>query len=196
MGPPGQAGRFWRSRFRLLVSGLELAHGLALEFEAVCVMDQAIQNGVGEGWIADDLMPLIEGQLACDQGGGIAVAILEYLQQVVPLLGGECPGSPVVEDEEVDAGESPEQARVAPVTAAEFELGEQPGQALVEDGEVLAAGFLAQRAGEPALADAAGSSAILPGIRCLRFRFIIRFIPDLGRRSGRWGASGMPERTI
>ena len=29
----------------------------------VCVMDQAVQNGIGEGGVADDFMPVLEGEL-------------------------------------------------------------------------------------------------------------------------------------
>ena len=40
---------------------------------------------------------------------------------------------------------------------SEFEVGEETGQALVDDGEVVAAGPLTQCAGEPSLSDAAGA---------------------------------------
>jgi len=33
-------------------------------------VDEAIQDGVGQGGIADELMPVVEGELACDDGGG------------------------------------------------------------------------------------------------------------------------------
>ena len=39
--------------------GLELAHGLALEFEVVGVVDDSVEDGIGEGGIADDLVPLV-----------------------------------------------------------------------------------------------------------------------------------------
>ena len=45
---------------------------------------------------------------------------------------------------------------VASVTAGEREGGEQARHAVVEDGEVLPAGLVAEGAGEPAFADAAG----------------------------------------
>ena len=46
---------------------------------------------------------------------------------------------------------------VASVAAGEREGGEQPRHAVIEDGQVLPAGLLAEGAGEPAFADAAGA---------------------------------------
>ena len=71
------------------------------------------------------------------------------ISEVASLIGAEAVGSPIVEDEEIGLGESTEQAGVASVGAPCFELGEHPGNALVENGEVVAAGLLAERAGEP-----------------------------------------------
>ena len=53
-----------------------------------------------------------------------------------------------------DAAERAQEAGIAAVAAGEREIVEQPGDALIEDGAVVAAGLVAERAGEPALADA------------------------------------------
>ena len=42
--------------------GLELAHALAFEFDPVGVVDDAIEDGVGKSWIADDLVPALDRQ--------------------------------------------------------------------------------------------------------------------------------------
>ena len=76
------------------------------------------------------------------------VSVLDDFHEVASLIGAEAVGSPIVEDEEIGLGESTEQAGVASVGAPCFELGEHPGNALVENGEVVAAGLLAERAGE------------------------------------------------
>jgi len=55
------------------------------------------------------------------------------------------------------------------------EIGEEPGHAGIENGEVLSARLVAERAGEPTLAQAARGSDILPGIRRLRGGSSIRF---------------------
>ena len=69
--------------------------------------------------------------------------------EIASLIGIEAVGAPIVEDQEIGSGEGPEQAGVAAVGAPHFQFGEHPWDALVEDGEVVAAGLLAERAGEP-----------------------------------------------
>ncbi len=88
-------------------------------------------------------------QLAGDQGGGVLVTVFDDFHEVAALLGIEAVGSPVVEDEEVCLGEGAEQAGVAAIGASQLQFGEHPGEAFVEHREVVAAGFVAERAGEP-----------------------------------------------
>ncbi len=47
---------------------LRLAQRFAIEFEAVGVVDDTVEDGVGEGWFADHLVPAADRQLASDQG--------------------------------------------------------------------------------------------------------------------------------
>ena len=72
------------------------------------IVNEAVQDGVGEGWLADDIMPARYGELAGDEDRAAAMAILHHLQQVALLLGGHRGKSPVVEDQELDAGQGPE----------------------------------------------------------------------------------------
>ena len=113
----------------------------------------------GRGWrrhggVADQVVPAVDGDLAGDQGGAAAVAFLDDLEQIAALLGTERLEAPVVEDEQLDAAERPHEPGIAAVAAGEREIGEQLGDALVEDRAVVAAGLVAERAGEPTLADA------------------------------------------
>ncbi len=43
-------------------------HAVSCEFEAVSVVDEAVEAGVGEGWVADDVGPEVYGDLAGDDG--------------------------------------------------------------------------------------------------------------------------------
>src|SRR5262249_41061601 len=69
-----------------------------------------------------------------------------------------------IENEEIDARKSAQELRVSSVAASESESHEQSRHAVIEDGEVLAAGLVTERAGEPAFADAAraGDQQIAP----------------------------------
>ncbi len=45
-------------------------HGLSIEIDAIGVMDEAIEDGVGQCGVADELVPVIDGELAGDESGG------------------------------------------------------------------------------------------------------------------------------
>jgi hypothetical protein len=90
-------------------------------------MNDAIEDGVGVGGIAD------------------AVALFENLEQVVRRGGVERLETPVVEHEQLHTAERPLDAGIAGIAAGEREVGEQLGNALVEDRTIVAAGFVAER---------------------------------------------------
>jgi hypothetical protein len=46
----------------------KLSQAVAAEINPVRVADDAIEDGVGGGWIADQLVPFVEGDLAGDDG--------------------------------------------------------------------------------------------------------------------------------
>jgi hypothetical protein len=70
-----------------LIAAHEFAHGFSFEIDLVGVVHQPVEDGVGQGGIADEVVPLLDRQLAGDDGGALAVAVLEDLEQVAPLLG-------------------------------------------------------------------------------------------------------------
>ena len=81
----------------------------------------------------------------------LVVAIIDDLEQIAALVGGERLRSPVVDDEEIDALERGHQAGQTAFAARLGEIGEQAGCPLVEDGEAVAAGLVAERTGKPGL---------------------------------------------
>ena len=103
------------------------AHRVAVEFEAIGVVDQAVEDGIGKGWFIDDVVPCSDRQLAGDQDRAVAVAVLDDFHQVAALAGGEAIRTPVVEDEQVRLDQGPEQAWKAAVAMGQFEVGEETG---------------------------------------------------------------------
>jgi hypothetical protein len=99
---------------------------------------------------------------------------------------------PVVEDEQLHAAERPLDAGIATVAAGEREIGEQLGNALVEDGAIVATCFVAERGGEPTLADAGRPHDILRKNNPLRLSSDIRIIHSPERESLPFAASSMP----
>jgi hypothetical protein len=118
-------------------------------------VDDAIEDGVGEGWLADDFVPFVEGELAGDEGRAIAIAILDDFHQIAPLVGGEPVWSPVVEDQQIGFDQGTEEAGKATVPVGELQIGEQPRHAGVEHRVAVPARLLGERARQPRLADAA-----------------------------------------
>jgi hypothetical protein len=57
----------------------------------------AIEDGIGQGRIADDLVPMVDRHLAGDQDRARVVSILDDLQQVTALLRVQRLRSPIVE---------------------------------------------------------------------------------------------------
>ena len=82
-----------------LLFGRFAPHGRALERVGVGMMDQAIQDGIAEGGFADDFMPVLQGELAGDQGGLPAMSILEDFEEIAALGIGEGGQAVVFEDE-------------------------------------------------------------------------------------------------
>ena len=74
-----------------------LAQALAAQFDAICVVDDPIEDGVGQGGIAHEFVPAIDRKLAGDDQRAGVVAVLDDLQQVALLLGQQRFGSPIVE---------------------------------------------------------------------------------------------------
>jgi hypothetical protein len=115
------------------LAGSELAHRRAVEFEPIGVVDNAIRDRVAEGGLADNFMSGCHGELAGDEDGAAAVAILDDLHEIAPLAGPEAIWSPIVEDEEIDPDKHPKQPREAAITVSEIAIGKQAPDGRVVD---------------------------------------------------------------
>ncbi len=86
-----------------------LAHALAFECQPVRVVHDPIEDCVGDGRIGDCLVPVIDRQLAGDDGRAAIVPILDDLKYVAPLLLGERGEAPIVQDQQLDARQALEE---------------------------------------------------------------------------------------
>ena len=113
--------------------------------------------GVREGSSAEVVVPLGRRELARDDGGPVPVAIFEDLEEVAALGvldGGE---APVVEDEDVEAGELGEQADLGAVGAGQGEVVREAGGARVVGAVALSTGLVREGAREKALPHLGGA---------------------------------------
>src|SRR5467141_2156862 len=116
------------------------------------VVKEAIADRVRHRGVPEVLVPLVGRELARDDRRPGLAAILQDLEQVAPVLIPQRAEAPVLEHEDVDAGEHAEEADVGAVGMSEGEFVEEPGHAAVERPISLAAGLLGKGAGEEALA--------------------------------------------
>ena len=108
------------------------------------------------------------------------MAIFDDFQQIAPLAGGEAIGAPIVEDEEIDPDQRPEQPREPAVAVREFEIGEQARHA-VRSGRCSRRGRPCAPSAQASqtFAHAAQAYDILPRNICSKLSFNIRIIRAL-----------------
>ena len=117
------------------------------EIEAVGVVNQPVEDGVSECGVADGLMPLIDWQLAGDDGGAAALTVFE---QIAPLRGGQDGQAPVVQDQDLGAFDGFRDAGMLAITPGDGQCLEKPGNAVIHHAPVVSAGLVAKRAGDVA----------------------------------------------
>ena len=107
-------------------------------------MYEAIEDRVGISWVGDDIVPFVDRKLAGDDGRTAAVSFFKYFKEIVARGVVERLEPPIVQDEQFDASESPQKTRVTAVATGESKFGEESGDALIEDGAVIATSFVTE----------------------------------------------------
>ena len=120
-------------------------------------MYEAVEDGIGQGGIADDVVPFFDGKLTGDQGRSGAVSILQYLQQIATMLCRQFGQSPIIEDDDIGLGQGGQELGVSPVALGDDHLLQQSGQTQIQGGIAFPTGLLREGTGQPGLADAGWS---------------------------------------
>jgi hypothetical protein len=68
-------------------------------------VQQAVEDRIGERWIADLVMPVLGAKLAGDERGAGARAIAEHFEQISACAGSDGRDGEVVDDEELGLGQ-------------------------------------------------------------------------------------------
>ena len=121
------------------------------------IVKEAVQDRVSERGVSHDFVPVIDGDLAGEQGAPASVAVVEHLQEIVAgrIVQGRKP--PVVQDEQLSAGEPLEYPGPGSVPASEVQLVEEPGEAEVANTESVPARLMSEGTGEVGLARPGGT---------------------------------------
>ena len=94
----GGGGRVSGQGARLVTS-----HRGTFKGDPVGVVNETVEDGVAEGGIADDVMPVLDGELTGDEGRASSVAVFEDIEKVTALGVVERGHPEVVEHEELCA---------------------------------------------------------------------------------------------
>ena len=81
-----------------------IAESFTTELNSVSVVNDAVEDGVGEGRIADYVVPLGDGNLTGDQEGMEVVPILDDFEQIAALFCSQDLRSKIVQYEDVNTG--------------------------------------------------------------------------------------------
>ena len=150
-------GFFLRSRFlqsfrvapvawRFSVFGF--AHRSRLEFDAVGVVNKAVQDTVGDGGITDLIVQLSDRHLAGENRRACLVAVIADFQKVAALTVGQWSHGPIIDQEDIDVGNAVQKLAEAAVGAGNGQITKQTGSADVKRGESIADRLLSQSTGD------------------------------------------------
>ena len=83
------------------------------------IVNEAVKDGVGICRVADEGVPFVDGDLTGEDGRAAPIAFFEDFVEVTTSTGVEGFEAPIVEYEELNAGETAQDAGIATVTAGE-----------------------------------------------------------------------------
>jgi hypothetical protein len=120
-------------------------------------MDQAVQDGIGEGGISDDIVPVLEGELAGEEGGFSFGAVFNDLQEIAALGLVEGSQTIIIDGQEVGLEEAVHELGIGAIGPGPSQLIDKSWEAEVTAGESLAAGGLGEGTGQVGFPGACGS---------------------------------------
>src|SRR5437773_6702896 len=121
------------------------------------VVQEPIEDRVGEGRIADVVVPELEWKLAGDERRAAADAVVEEFEQVTAFARADGRDGEVIDHHEIDLGDGGEAFAEAAVGMTEAEFLEQPGSAQIQRGQALTAGLVGEGATKKRLAATGGA---------------------------------------
>lgn len=111
------------------------------------VMHEAIEDGIGKRGVADEVVPVLDGDLTRDERRASPAPIFDQFEQIAAFAIAQRRQAPVVENQQVGLRKVLQDAAIRAVTAGERELAEQSGQSHISHGVALPTGRMPQRTG-------------------------------------------------
>jgi hypothetical protein len=111
-------------------------------------VDQAIQDGIGQGRIPDLGVPFIHRELRGHESGTETVTIFEEFQEVSALFIGQGGYAPVVQGDQIGFRQGGQELGITPIPFGDLKVLEETGEAEIADRVTLPTGFMGQGAGQ------------------------------------------------
>ena len=131
------------------------------------IVDNTIEDGVGDGGFTNHVVPLGDGELGGNQCRFAPVAFFEDFQEIEALLIIEGVSAPVVEHQQLHAGEFVDEAREAAVETRHGKILKQTRDSQIEDGMIQPGGLTPEGTGQPGFASPGltGEDEVLVGLQ-------------------------------
>src|SRR5271170_3841596 len=130
-----------------------LAHRIAFHLDSMSVVDQAVEDTVRGGGIADLFVPARHRQLRGEDGRARLIAIFADFPKVAAFGVGERSHGPVVDHQDIDTAQAYQQTAQTTVGACDGQVAKQSNRARVESRVTIPAGLLRQCASNEAFTD-------------------------------------------
>ena len=92
-----------------------LPHGLAAHLDAMSVVNETVEDAIGDGTIANLLVPARDRQLGSKDGGTSLVAIFADLPDFAALVFIQRRHRPVINDQNIDTAQSSQEVTQASI---------------------------------------------------------------------------------
>ena len=116
-------------------------------------MHQSVQDAIGNGRIADLLMPVGNRHLRSQDHGAALITVIADLQKVASFAVLQRSHGEVVQHEQVDAGELQQEPPDAAVHVRHRQVSKQFSRSFVQHRKAVPASFVSQCAPQPTLSD-------------------------------------------
>ena len=118
------------------------------------VVDEAIQDAVGNGGIADLIVPMGDGYLAGQNRRARGVTIIADFQKVATFVMGQRRHGPVIDDQNIGVGKVIQQFGEAAVGAGHGQIAQQAWRSGIESGKAVTNRLLGKGASQEAFSNA------------------------------------------
>src|SRR5580658_4113124 len=115
---------FVRPLRRIGLAAFDFPYRSAGEINAVGIMHQAVENAIGQRWIADLGVPFGDRHLAGKDRGSQVITLFTYLQEIAAFLVGQRGHGEVIDDQHVDLSEPVQQRAKAAIGTRHLQAAE------------------------------------------------------------------------